>query len=251
MNARVSALVAVSAVVLAELVSLVLVFRAFFPIGDLWGQVAQWIGDTYRDPGIFRLLVLFVFGSCLLWFVRAGYSCARVMTEGAAGWPGQAALLILVAVIVPPAVILTRDWWHPQLLRAFAGSSGAAPPFLKYVPEYLTVCYMASLHTFLLYGEDKFRAMTGRWRIPEKTLHWFVFFGGWPGALLARRVFRHKAVKAEFRFALYIATAMHFVVLGYLCHRSMQPDSKPTEPKQAVVRSDRGIRGWCEVPTGG
>lgn len=167
MNARVSALVAVSAVVLAELVSLVLVFRAFFPIGDLWGQVAQWIGDTYRDPGLFRLLVLFVFGSCLLWFVRAGYSCARVMTEGAAGWPGQAALLILVAVIVPPAIILTRDWWHPQLLRAFAGSSGAAPPFLKYVPEYLTVCYMASLHTFLLYGEDKYRAMTDRWRIPE------------------------------------------------------------------------------------
>jgi uncharacterized membrane protein YsdA (DUF1294 family) len=234
-NARVSAVVAASAVVLAELASLVLVFRAFFPHGDLWSQVAQWVGDTYRDPGVFRVLILLAFGTCLLWFVRAGYSCARVMTEGAAGWPGQAALLILAAVIVPPAVILTRDWWHPLLLRAFAGSSGVPPPFLKYVPEYLTVCYMASLHTFLLYGEDKFRAMTDRWRIPEKTLHWFVFFGGWPGALLAQQVFRHKTAKLEFRFGFYVATVTHFLVLSYLCHRSMQPDMKATETNAALV----------------
>lgn len=56
-----------------------------------------------------------------------------------------------------------------------------------------------SLATFLAYGWDKRRARLGGSRVPEKTLHSFELLGGWPGALLGMRVFRHKTQKRSFR----------------------------------------------------
>ncbi len=43
---------------------------------------------------------------------------------------------------------------------------------------------------FAAYWLDKFAARTGRWRTAERTLHLFGLVGGWPGALVAQRVFR-------------------------------------------------------------
>ena len=33
----------------------------------------------------------------------------------------------------------------------------------------------------------------------NKTLHWLEFLGGWPGALIAQRVIRHKNKKTSFQ----------------------------------------------------
>lgn len=52
--------------------------------------------------------------------------------------------------------------------------------------------------TFFLYKLDKKAAQKGQWRIPEKTLHAFALVGGVPGALLARKIFRHKTKKMSF-----------------------------------------------------
>ena len=49
-----------------------------------------------------------------------------------------------------------------------------------------------SLITFCLYGVDKSKAKRGAWRIPEKTLLSFSFFGGAVGGALAMSLFRHK-----------------------------------------------------------
>jgi uncharacterized membrane protein YsdA (DUF1294 family)/cold shock CspA family protein len=52
--------------------------------------------------------------------------------------------------------------------------------------------------TFLAYALDKSAATSGRWRTAEQTLHLFSALGGWPGALVAQQVLRHKTSKREF-----------------------------------------------------
>ncbi len=57
----------------------------------------------------------------------------------------------------------------------------------------LLIAYAAvSLLTFILYGADKAKAKKGAWRVPEKVLLGFSFFGGAVGGLLGMTLFRHK-----------------------------------------------------------
>lgn len=49
-----------------------------------------------------------------------------------------------------------------------------------------------NLVTVLAYYVDKRAARKGAWRVPEANLHTLEFLGGWPGALLAQKIFRHK-----------------------------------------------------------
>lgn len=65
---------------------------------------------------------------------------------------------------------------------------------------------LAGLVTLALYGVDKRRAVRNRSgtelrRVPERTLHLWELLGGWPGGLLARRLFSHKSnAKSKSRF---------------------------------------------------
>lgn len=59
--------------------------------------------------------------------------------------------------------------------------------------------YLAlSAVTFLAYALDKSAATSGRWRTAEQTLHLFSLLGGWPGALVAQQILRHKTSKQSF-----------------------------------------------------
>jgi uncharacterized membrane protein YsdA (DUF1294 family)/cold shock CspA family protein len=80
--------------------------------------------------------------------------------------------------------------------------------------------YLAlSVITFFAYALDKSAAKNNMWRTQESTLHLFGLAGGWPGALLAQRVFRHKSTKAAFR-APFRATI--FINCCALCWWLMQ-----------------------------
>ncbi|MEQ6902664.1 DUF1294 domain-containing protein [Nocardioides sp. YIM 152588] len=71
---------------------------------------------------------------------------------------------------------------------------------LDEVPTLLMAAYgVLSVVAFALYRSDKSAAEHGRWRTPESTLHTVALVGGWPGALVARQVLRHKTVKQPFR----------------------------------------------------
>jgi uncharacterized membrane protein YsdA (DUF1294 family) len=77
------------------------------------------------------------------------------------------------------------------------------------VPWWFTGLYLGmSLIAFVAYGLDKSKARRGVWRTPEATLHLLEAFGGWPGALMAQRIFRHKTSKVSFQvFFWFIVTA--------------------------------------------
>lgn len=73
---------------------------------------------------------------------------------------------------------------------------------------------IASAVAFFLYGNDKAAAQARRWRTPEVTLLAVGFFGGWPGALIAQRIYRHKSRKTSFQIAFWISVVVNLVGLG-------------------------------------
>lgn len=72
-----------------------------------------------------------------------------------------------------------------------------------------TIYLLTSSLAFAAYGIDKAAAIGGVRRIPEAFLHLLGFAGGWPGALLAQRVFRHKSRKASFQVAFWTVAALN------------------------------------------
>ncbi len=56
-----------------------------------------------------------------------------------------------------------------------------------------------NLTTFIAYGVDKRAAKKKAWRVPEKDLHLLEFLGGWIGAWIAQKIFRHKTSKKSYQ----------------------------------------------------
>ena len=75
---------------------------------------------------------------------------------------------------------------------------------------------LLSLVAWVVYWHDKSAAQRQAWRVPESTLHGLALVGGWPGALVAQAVLRHKTVKADFRLYFWITVALNLSVLGWL-----------------------------------
>ena len=85
------------------------------------------------------------------------------------------------------------------------------------VPGWVAALYAAaSVVCALVYAIDKSAAVAGRWRVQESTLHTLSLVGGWPGALVAQQVLRHKSNKATFRsvfWATVVANVAGFVFI--------------------------------------
>ena len=74
----------------------------------------------------------------------------------------------------------------------------------------LTGAWLAlSAFAFFAYRSDKRSAQSGEWRVPETTLHLIALSGGWPGAFLAQRMFRHKTAKLSFQIVFWIIVLIH------------------------------------------
>ena len=81
---------------------------------------------------------------------------------------------------------------------------------------YLPVIAALSLITFALYYFDKRAAIRGAHRAPETTLHALAVLGGWPGAILAQRIFRHKSSKTGFQLLFWITVSVNVMVMAWL-----------------------------------
>lgn len=101
------------------------------------------------------------------------------------------ALLALIVLLSLPIYASTQlaSGWHLWILLAFASA--------------------LSVFAFHAYRRDKRRAEAGEWRVPESTLHILSLFGGWPGAFVAQRVFRHKTSKISFQFVFWSIVLLH------------------------------------------
>ncbi|CAH0188275.1 DUF1294 domain-containing protein [Pseudomonas mediterranea] len=73
----------------------------------------------------------------------------------------------------------------------------------------LTAYGIVSVVAFLLYWSDKRKARSDAWRTPENVLHAVELAGGWPGALLAQQVFRHKTRKVSFQVVFWFIVLLH------------------------------------------
>ena len=77
----------------------------------------------------------------------------------------------------------------------------------------------ASLVAATLYAVDKRAAVRGEHRIAESTLHLAAVVGGWPGALLAQSMFRHKTVKRSFQRWFWCAALFNCAALAWFALR--------------------------------
>jgi uncharacterized membrane protein YsdA (DUF1294 family)/cold shock CspA family protein len=103
--------------------------------------------------------------------------------------------LAIVAFIV--LYLMVSLLWHPSL--------------------WIAVLYFgASLLCFAIYAIDKSAALEGRWRVSESALLLLGLAGGWPGAIVAQQVLRHKTKKRGFQAAFagsIIVNILAFVLL--------------------------------------
>ena len=74
----------------------------------------------------------------------------------------------------------------------------------------------ASVVAFVAYALDKSAARNDRWRTQESTLHLFALVGGWPGALAAQRLLRHKSRKRSFQIVFWGTVVINCGILGWL-----------------------------------
>jgi uncharacterized membrane protein YsdA (DUF1294 family) len=95
----------------------------------------------------------------------------------------------------------------------------AAAYFAADLPLWLPLLYLVmSIVGFAAYGVDKSAAKAGRRRISEQTLLTIGVLGGWPGALIAQQVFRHKTRKRSFRRMFCLTVVINVAVLAGLVY---------------------------------
>jgi uncharacterized membrane protein YsdA (DUF1294 family) len=112
--------------------------------------------------------------------------------------PGLSLALAVAALFFAGlAGLVVLDAASALLLLGYAAMSGAA---------------------LVMYRSDKAAARRGHWRTPEINLHAVALLGGWPGALVARPLFRHKTTKQPFRTVFWCTVVANCAVLAWLLY---------------------------------
>src|SRR4051794_34472754 len=115
---------------------------------------------------------------------------------------------------------------------------------LRHLPPAIPLSYVTcSLMSVGLYAHDKSRARRGGWRTPESRLHLLDVLGGWPGGLIAQRLFRHKTRKISFQVVFWLCVAGHVGVWGWVFLR-VPPETDFFRFLRQVTRAARTAFEW-------
>ena len=81
----------------------------------------------------------------------------------------------------------------------------------------LYVLTALNLLTFIVYGIDKWKAVKGKWRIPEATLLILAAIGGSIGALLGMQIWHHKTRHLKFKYGVPFILLAQIVLVYFIC----------------------------------
>ena len=115
----------------------------------------------------------------------------QTLRSSRAPW-GTATLFAIPAFVL--VYLLAAVFWKPPLWAA-------------------ALYVAASMVAFGVYAADKSAAARGSRRVSENTLHLLSVVGGWPGALIAQQMLRHKSAKQAFRQIFWITVVLNVLVL--------------------------------------
>ena len=73
-----------------------------------------------------------------------------------------------------------------------------------------------SLITFCAYALDKYKAQRRTWRTSEKASHILELCCGWPGALAAQLLLRHKSHKISFRVVFWMMVTLNVAIVIFI-----------------------------------
>ena len=111
-------------------------------------------------------------------------------------------------------IIVLSYWVENNYFRVTAFSFKTILLFI--VVQFVSI----NIFTFFAYWKDKESAIKREWRIPEKDLHWLELLGGWSGALIAQKIFRHKTRKHSFQIVFWLVPFLQIafvvIILQYL-----------------------------------
>lgn len=122
------------------------------------------------------------------------------------------------------AAQLKREGRSETLLQPVRGKLVYALPLcglwllllLVKLPKLFVWAAVLSLVCLAMYAWDKHSALTQGRRVPEAQLNLAALAGGWPGALLARYLFRHKTVKQPFVAVFWLCVCANVAALLYI-----------------------------------
>ena len=142
-------------------------------------------------------------------------------------------MILTFLVILAPLLILVRPlqrnrffvlYFAAMILSAYVTESYffrvidfSSKAFLCFVVYHLC---LINIVTFIAYGVDKRAAVNGAWRIPEANLHSLEFLGGWIGAFIGQKFFRHKNKKKSYQVMFWLMLVLQgaavYIILRYL-----------------------------------
>ena len=128
----------------------------------------------------------------------------------------QAESVAFVGERVPPATYSGRSNVPLILAAVFLVLLAASVLAGKLPMPVLGLYLVASLVAYIAYALDKSAAKNDQWRTQESTLHFFALVGGWPGALAAQRLLRHKSRKQSFQVVFWVTVLINCGALGWL-----------------------------------
>lgn len=105
-------------------------------------------------------------------------------------------------------------WFPWTVLMAAVAALGWAIRAGRLPFELAFVFAGLSAVTCVVYALDKHAARTRRWRTRESTLHALELAGGWPGALVAQQLLRHKSRKPGYRIVFWCMVALNIGALA-------------------------------------
>ncbi|MCO5400629.1 DUF1294 domain-containing protein [Ralstonia soli] len=134
----------------------------------------------------------------------------RVSFELTRGKDGRMQAVGVVIAGAPKSSKDTGASWLPPLLGLAALVGIVVSALGGYLPRQVGIaCVVASIVAFVAYAVDKARASRNAWRIRETDLHLISLCGGWPGALVAQHLLRHKNRKQEFQVTFWTTVALN------------------------------------------